>query len=82
MRNEVVLQGLQVAGKPQLRDVNLCWGLTCKQGYFKITAEMVKPLREKIGPINATYTPANTFCIPLYVYTLSENINQTLGRQI
>jgi hypothetical protein len=25
--------------------LNRCWGLTCKQGYFKITAEMVKPLR-------------------------------------
>jgi hypothetical protein len=25
--------------------LNRCWGFTCKQGYFKITAEMVKPLR-------------------------------------
>ncbi|PCD25922.1 hypothetical protein AU210_012356 [Fusarium oxysporum f. sp. radicis-cucumerinum] len=25
--------------------LNRCWGLTCSQGYFKITAEMVKPLR-------------------------------------
>ncbi|EMT69072.1 hypothetical protein FOC4_g10005173 [Fusarium odoratissimum] len=25
--------------------LNRCWGLTCRQGYFKITAEMVKPLR-------------------------------------
>ncbi|KAJ0136584.1 hypothetical protein HZ326_20426 [Fusarium oxysporum f. sp. albedinis] len=25
--------------------LNRCWGLTCKQGYSKITTEMVKPLR-------------------------------------
>ncbi|KNB19960.1 hypothetical protein FOXG_17116 [Fusarium oxysporum f. sp. lycopersici 4287] len=30
-----------------LRELN-CWGLTCKQGYFKITAEMVRGNRDAI----------------------------------
>ena len=28
--------------------LNRCWGVTCKQGCFKITAEMVKSLRGRI----------------------------------